>query len=87
MTVPYDVKESAVVAGGPGAKYNGYAHSFAGMGVQFLLFTAIELGMGEAAEILTKGQRVYPKKAVELGYEFRYARLIPALESILGGDM
>jgi uncharacterized protein len=47
---------------------------------------AIELAMGEAAEILTKGQRVYPKRAVELGYEFRYARLIPALESILGKD-
>jgi ABC-2 type transport system permease protein len=46
MTVPYEVKESAVVAGGATAKYNGYAHSFAGMGVQFLLFTAIELGMG-----------------------------------------
>ena len=46
MTVPYDVKESAVVAGGTNAKYNGYAHSFAGMGIQFLLFTAIELGMG-----------------------------------------
>jgi uncharacterized protein (TIGR01777 family) len=47
---------------------------------------AIEAGMGEAAEILTKGQRVYPKKAVELGYEFHYTRLLPALESILGGD-
>jgi ABC-2 type transport system permease protein len=47
MTVPYDVKESAVVAGNnPLSKYNGYAHSFAGMGVQFLLFMAIELGMG-----------------------------------------
>jgi ABC-2 family transporter len=46
LTVPYDVKESAVVAGGTNAKYNGYAHSFAGMGIQFLLFTAIELGMG-----------------------------------------
>jgi ABC-2 type transport system permease protein len=46
LTVPYTVKESAVVAGGENAKYNGYAHSFAGMGVQFLLFTAIELGMG-----------------------------------------
>lgn len=45
---------------------------------------AIALAMGEAAEILTKGQRVFPKRAVELGYEFRYARLVPALESILG---
>jgi ABC-2 type transport system permease protein len=46
MTVPFEVKESAVVAGGENAKYNGYAHSFAGMGIQFLLFTAIDLGMG-----------------------------------------
>jgi ABC-2 type transport system permease protein len=46
MSVPYTVKESAVVAAGANAKYNGYAHSFAGMGIQFLLFTAIELGMG-----------------------------------------
>jgi ABC-2 type transport system permease protein len=46
LTVPYDVKENAVVAGGANAQYNGYAHSFAGMGIQFLLFAAIELGMG-----------------------------------------
>jgi hypothetical protein len=45
---------------------------------------ALKLAMGEAAEILTTGQRVYPKKAVELGYEFRHAQLLPALESILG---
>jgi ABC-2 type transport system permease protein len=46
LTVPYTVKERAVVSGNSNAKYNGYAHSFAGMGIQFLLFTAIELGMG-----------------------------------------
>ena len=46
IAVPYDVKEDAVVAGGANAQYNGYAHSFAGMGIQFLLFAAIELGMG-----------------------------------------
>ncbi len=40
--------------------------------------------LGEAAEILTESQRVAPKKALALGYEFRYARLLPALESILG---
>jgi ABC-2 family transporter len=45
LTVPYDVKEDAVVAGG-NAQYNGYAHSFAGMGIQFLLFAAIDLGTG-----------------------------------------
>jgi uncharacterized protein (TIGR01777 family) len=47
---------------------------------------AVELAMGEAAMILTTGQRVYPKKAAELGYEFRYTKLVPALESILGKD-
>ena len=46
LTVPYTVKESAVVSGNSNARYNGYAHAFAGMGIQFLLFTAIELGMG-----------------------------------------
>jgi ABC-2 type transport system permease protein len=46
ITVPFSVKEDAVVAGGIAAQYNGYAHSFAGMGIQFLLFAAIELGIG-----------------------------------------
>jgi ABC-2 type transport system permease protein len=46
LTVPYVVKEDAVLAGGVNAQYNGYAHSFAGMGIQFLLFAAIELAMG-----------------------------------------
>ncbi len=45
---------------------------------------AIQLAMGEAAEIITTGQRVFPARAIELGYEFRQARLVPALESILG---
>jgi ABC-2 type transport system permease protein len=45
ITVPYSVKEDAVT-GGSNAQYNGYAHSFAGMGIQFLLFAAIELAMG-----------------------------------------
>jgi len=34
------------VTGRVNAKYNGYAHSFAGMGVQFILFMGIELGVG-----------------------------------------
>ena len=41
MTMPYAVREEAVTAGAE-APYNGYAHSFAGMGIQFLLFAAIE---------------------------------------------
>lgn len=40
--------------------------------------------LGEAAEIVTESQRVVPKRAIELGYEFRHARLLPAIESILG---
>jgi uncharacterized protein (TIGR01777 family) len=43
----------------------------------------LRLRFGEAASILLTGQRVVPKKAIELGYEFRHARLMPALESIL----
>lgn len=44
---------------------------------------ALNLLMGEAAEIALTGQRVFPRRAVDLGYEFRRARLIPALESIV----
>ena len=45
IAVPFRVKEYAVT-GGANTQYNGYAHSFAGMGIQFLLFAAIELAMG-----------------------------------------
>jgi uncharacterized protein len=47
---------------------------------------ALNLAMGEAASIITTGHRVYPRRAVELGYEFQRARLVPALESILARD-
>jgi ABC-2 type transport system permease protein len=52
LTMPYTVNEEAVTAGG-NALYNGYAHSFAGMGIQFLLFAAANLGI----EILLERQR------------------------------
>jgi ABC-2 type transport system permease protein len=45
ISVPFSMKSDAVT-GGANAQYNGYAHSFAGMGIQFLLFAAIELAMG-----------------------------------------
>ena len=45
LSVPFDVKETAVT-GNPLLKYNGYAHSFAGMGIQFALMAAIELAAG-----------------------------------------
>ncbi|MET0265370.1 MAG: ABC transporter permease [Duganella sp.] len=43
MSVPYTLQEQALSSG---PKYNGYAHSFAGMGVQFILFMGIEMGIG-----------------------------------------
>jgi len=43
MTVPYTTRDEALSSG---PKYNGYAHSFAGMGVQFILFMGIDLGIG-----------------------------------------
>lgn len=43
----------------------------------------LRLGMGEAAEFLTTGQRVLPQRATELGFTFRWPNLDPALASIL----
>jgi ABC-2 type transport system permease protein len=44
FTMPFDTKELEVTSGD--RKYNSYAHSFAGMGVQFILFMGIDLGIG-----------------------------------------
>jgi ABC-2 type transport system permease protein len=52
ITMPYTVHEEAVTAGSNVA-YNGYAHSFAGMGIQFLLFAMANLGI----EMLLERQR------------------------------
>ena len=52
FSLPYSVHEEAVTSG-QAVAYNGYAHSFAGMGIQFLLFSAIDLGIG----ILLERQR------------------------------
>ncbi len=45
LSMPFTT-ESHEVTGRTNAKYNGYAHSFAGMGVQFVLFMGIEMGVG-----------------------------------------
>jgi ABC-2 type transport system permease protein len=52
FTMPYTVSEQAVTAN-TSVPYSGYAHAFAGMGVQFLLFAAIDLGIA----ILLERQR------------------------------
>lgn len=44
LTMPYKVHEEAVTAH-HGVAYNGMAHSFAGMAVQFILFMGIDAGL------------------------------------------
>ncbi|MBZ5583244.1 MAG: ABC transporter permease [Acidobacteriia bacterium] len=45
LTVPFGTRTEAITSG-TGIPYNGYAHYFGGMGVQFILFVGIEVGMG-----------------------------------------
>lgn len=45
LSVPFATHEEAVTAGA-NVKYNGYAHAFAGMVVQFVLFLGIDVGIG-----------------------------------------
>jgi len=52
--LPFGVSTAAVTArNAPYAGYNSYAHSFAGMGIQFLLFSALNLGI----EMLVERER------------------------------
>jgi ABC-2 type transport system permease protein len=45
LSMPYEMREEVVTAR-KGIPYNGYAHSFGGMGVQFILFMGIDAGIG-----------------------------------------
>ena len=45
FSLPFTLRSEASTAA-PKTAYNGYAHSFAGMGVQFILFMGIEVGVG-----------------------------------------
>jgi ABC-2 type transport system permease protein len=45
LTMPYTTREEAVTAR-RNTHYNGYAHAFAGMVVQFVLFLGIDVGVG-----------------------------------------
>jgi uncharacterized protein (TIGR01777 family) len=42
----------------------------------------LKLGLGQVAEILTTGQRVLPKRALVLGYQFRFPEIDPALANL-----
>lgn len=44
ITMPYSVREEAITAR-KGTQYNAYGHSFAGMGVQFILMMGMEAGL------------------------------------------
>ena len=52
LSMPYTVREEPMTSGS-NVKYNGYAHSFGGMAVQFLLFAMANLGI----EMLLERQR------------------------------
>jgi ABC-2 type transport system permease protein len=52
IAMPYTVQEEAITAG-TNIAYNGYAHSFAGMAIQFLLFAMANAGI----EMLLERQR------------------------------
>jgi ABC-2 family transporter protein len=45
LTMPYTTRDEAVTAR-RNVQYNGYAHAFAGMVVQFVLFLGIDVGIG-----------------------------------------
>lgn len=46
LSMPFTTSEQQVSSGKLATGYNGYAHSFAGMGVQFILFMGIDMGIG-----------------------------------------
>jgi len=45
---------------------------------------AIRLAVGEMADVVTSSQRVIPRKALDLGYRFRFPEAQPALDDLLG---
>jgi hypothetical protein len=44
LTMPYQTRDEAITSG-KNVEYNGYAHSFAGFGVQFILFMGLDVGI------------------------------------------
>ena len=46
LSMPFTTRDQAVVSKDAQTGYNAYAHSFAGMSVQFILFMGIDMGVG-----------------------------------------
>jgi ABC-2 type transport system permease protein len=44
LALPYETREQAITSG-QDVEYNGYAHAFGGMGVQFILFMGLDVGI------------------------------------------
>jgi ABC-2 type transport system permease protein len=44
LSMPYQTREQAITSG-ENVEYNGYAHSFGGMGIQFILFMGLDVGI------------------------------------------
>ena len=47
---------------------------------------AVRAAFGEGAALILEGQRVVPRRALDLGYRFRFPTLDAALADLLGGD-
>lgn len=43
----------------------------------------VDMMLGEGAELLLEGQRVFPKRLLDAGFTFTYPELKPALEAVL----
>ncbi|MBZ5658151.1 MAG: ABC transporter permease [Acidobacteriia bacterium] len=43
LTMPFETRDQAITSGQD--EYNGYAHSFGGMGIQFILFMGLDVGI------------------------------------------
>jgi ABC-2 type transport system permease protein len=46
LSMPFTTRDQQLASGPVQQGYNGYAHAFAGMGVQFILFMGIDMGIG-----------------------------------------
>ncbi|MFL6676294.1 MAG: ABC transporter permease [Massilia sp.] len=46
LSMPFTTRDQQLSAASTQQGFNGYAHSFAGMGVQFILFMGIDMGVG-----------------------------------------
>jgi NAD dependent epimerase/dehydratase family enzyme len=44
----------------------------------------VKLMMGEFGSVLLKGQKVLPKKLLEMGFQFQYPDIGEALKAVLG---